>query len=198
MKESIAKLKKALHDADCILIGAGAGLSVAAGYDYTGARFLKYFADFHARFGIADIYSGGFYPFPSREIFWAWWSRSIYINRYAPMPESDVYRNLLRLVEGRDFFVLTTNVDHAFQRTGFDKERLFYTQGDYGLFQSSRPAGASARKTYDNEKYVRAMLSRHRALRSRRMGRSSCPRAAHFGWRFRMSLSRTVPMTARR
>ena len=159
MKEILTQLKNALRYADCILIGAGAGLSAAAGYDYAGARFLKYFSDFHTRFGIEDIYSGGFYPFPSREMFWAWWSRSIWINRYAPMPASDVYPNLLRLVEGRDYFVLTTNVDHAFQRAGFDKVRLFYTQGDYGLFQSSRPAGASAGKTYDNEESVRAMLT---------------------------------------
>ena len=159
MKEIISQLKNALRCADCILIGAGAGLSAAAGYDYEGARFLKYFSDFHTRFGIEDIYSGGFYPFPSREMFWAWWSRSIWINRYAPMPASDVYPNLLRLVEGRDYFVLTTNVDHAFQRAGFDKVRLFYTQGDFGLFQSSRPAGASAGKTYDNKESVRAMLT---------------------------------------
>ena len=158
MKEGIAKLKNALASAECILIGAGAGLSAAAGYDYGGARFLKYFSDFHERFGIEDIYTGGFYPFPTRGLFWAWWSRSIYINRYAPIPESDVYPNLLRLAAGRDYFVLTTNVDHAFQRTGFDKERLFYTQGDFGLFQSSRPAGASAGRTYDNEEQVRAML----------------------------------------
>ena len=159
MKEGIAKLKDALASAKCILIGAGAGLSAAAGYDYAGARFLKYFSDFHERFGIEDIYSGGFYPFPSREIFWAWWSRSIYINRYVPMPESDVYPNLLRLAAERDYFVLTTNVDHAFQRAGFDKVRLFYTQGDFGLFQSSRPVGASAGRTYDNEEQVRAMLT---------------------------------------
>ena len=157
MKKSIAQFKNALSSADCILIGAGAGLS-AAGYDYAGARFLKYFSDFHERFGIEDIYSGGFHPFPAREIFWAWWSRSIYINRYAPMP-GDVYANLLHLAEGRDYFVLTTNVDHAFQRSGVAKERIFYTQGDYGLFQSSHPAGASAGKTYDNKESVRAMLT---------------------------------------
>lgn len=158
MKKSIAQFKNALSSADCILIGAGAGLSAAAGYDYAGARFLKYFSDFHERFGIEDIYSGGFHPFPAREMFWAWWSRSIYINRYAPLP-GDVYADLLRLVRGRDYFVLTTNVDHAFQRAGFDKERLFYTQGDYGLFQSSKPAGASAGRTYDNEESIRAMLA---------------------------------------
>ena len=159
MTESITRITDALRAADCVLIGAGAGLSTSAGYDYAGARFLKYFSDFHTRFGIEDIYSGGFYPFPSREMFWAWWSRSIYVNRYAPMPKSDVYPNLLHLVREKDYFVLTTNVDHAFQRTGFDKERLFYTQGDYGLFQSSQPAGVAAHRTYDNEDAVRAMLT---------------------------------------
>ena len=159
MTESITRITAMLRAADCVLIGAGAGLSTAAGYDYAGARFLKYFSDFHTRFGIEDIYSGGFYPFPSREMFWAWWSRSIYVNRYAPMPKSDVYPNLLHLVREKDYFVLTTNVDHAFQRTGFDKERLFYTQGDYGLFQSSQPAGVTAHRTYDNEDAVRVMLT---------------------------------------
>lgn len=159
MTESITRITAMIRAADCILIGAGAGLSTAAGYDYAGARFLKYFSDFHTRFGIEDIYSGGFYPFPSREMFWAWWSRSIYVNRYAPMPKSDVYPNLLHLVREKDYFVLTTNVDHAFQRTGFDKKHLFYTQGDYGLFQSSQPAGVTAHRTYDNEDAVRAMLT---------------------------------------
>ena len=159
MTESITRITTMIRAADCILIGAGAGLSTAAGYDYAGARFLKYFSDFHTRFGIEDIYSGGFYPFPSREMFWAWWSRSIYVNRYTPMPKSDVYPNLLHLVREKDYFVLTTNVDHAFQRTGFDKERLFYTQGDYGLFQSSQPTGVTAHRTYDNEDAVRAMLT---------------------------------------
>ena len=159
MTESITRITAMIRAADCVLIGAGAGLSTAAGYDDAGARFLKYFSDFHTRFGIEDIYSGGFYPFPSREMFWAWWSRSIYVNRYAPMPKSDVYPNLLHLVREKDYFVLTTNVDHAFQRTGFDKERLFYTQGDYGLFQSSQPAGITAHRTYDNEDAVRAMLT---------------------------------------
>ena len=144
MTESITRITDALCAADCVLIGAGAGLSTSADYDYAGTRFMTYFADFHERFGMTDIYSGGFYPFPSREIFWAWWSRSIYVNRYAPMPESDVYPNLLQLGREKDYFVLTTNVDHAFQRTGFDKKRLFYTQGDYGLFQSSQPAGVTA------------------------------------------------------
>ena len=157
MTNEIKALEKSLADAETILVGAGAGLSAAAGYDYAGARFLKYFSDFHTTFGIEDIYSGGFYPFPSRELYWGWWSRSIYVNRYAPLPR-DTYARLLSLVRERDYFVLTTNVDHAFQRAGFDKERLFYTQGDFGLFQSSAPAGPSAGKTYDNEGTIRAMV----------------------------------------
>ena len=158
MVQQIERLRQALFEAEAVVVGAGAGLSVAAGYLYDGARFQKHFADFIERYHFRNMYEGGFYPFPTRELFWAWWSRSIYINRYAPLP-GDVYWNLLHLVAGRNYFVLTTNVDHAFQRMGFEKERLFYTQGDFGLFQSSRPHGASARKTYDNEEMVHAMLT---------------------------------------
>ena len=161
MMKEINALKKALADAETILIGAGAGLSTAAGYDYAGARFLKYFSDFHAAFGIEDIYSGGFYPFPSRELYWGWWSRSIYINRYAPL-SGDTYARLRSLVRGRDYFVLTTNVDHAFRRAGFDKNRLFYTQGDYGLWQCSVPCHD---KTYDNEEAVRKMVETQKDMR---------------------------------
>ena len=153
----VEKLAELIRDADALVIGAGAGLSTAAGYIYTGERFNKYFADFRDRYGIRDIYSGGFYPFPDMETYWAWWSRHIWVNRYAPVP-SDLYERLLSAVEDKDYFVITTNVDHCFQRAGFDKERLFYTQGDYGLLQSIRPRGASAGKTYDNEDIVREML----------------------------------------
>ena len=132
------------------MIGAGAGLSTAAGLTYSGERFLKYFGDFAERFGIRDMYSGGFYPFPDAETRWAWWARHIYYNRYVPAPRP-VYEDLRKLVQGKDCFVITTNVDHQFQRAGFDKKRLFYTQGDYGLFQSVNPA---IRKTYDNEEWV--------------------------------------------
>jgi len=155
---NIEALRKAIADSDTILVGAGAGLSTSAGFQYSGSFFTKYFGDFQKRFGIQDIYSGGFYPFPNMETFWAWWSRHIYLNRYASIPKPEVYTKLLSLVEDKDYFVLTTNVDHCFQRTGFDKERLFYTQGDYGLLQSSRPSGHSAHLTYDNEDIVRSML----------------------------------------
>ena len=146
----IERLKRELDSAEAVVIGAGAGLSTAAGLTYSGERFERYFGDFAARFGIQDIYSGGFYPFPDEETRWAWWARHIYYNRYIDPPR-DAYGMLRRLVEGKDYFVITTNVDHQFQRAGFDKERLFYTQGDYGLFQSVNPA---IHKTYDNEAWV--------------------------------------------
>ena len=153
-EEQVRKLKEKIQNAEAIVLGAGAGLSTAAGLTYSGERFQKYFFDFAKKYPIRDIYSGGFFPFESPEEFWAWWSRSIYFNRYIDAP-SDVYGNLKKIVEGKDYFVLTTNVDHQFQRAGFEKERLFYTQGDFGLFQSSRPGLA---KTYDNQEIVENML----------------------------------------
>lgn len=147
-------LKNRLESADAILIGAGSGLSTAAGLTYSGKRFDYYFSDFAKEYGITDMYSGGFYPFPDAETFWAWWSRHIYCNRYIDAPKN-VYGDLLSLVKDRDYFVLTTNVDHQFQRAGFDKHRLFYTQGDYGLFQSVNP---KIRKTYDNKEAVYKMM----------------------------------------
>ena len=146
----IDKLRSELDSADAVVIGAGAGLSTAAGLTYSGERFEKYFGDFAARFGITDMYSGGFYPFPDEETRWAWWSRHIYYNRYIDPPKP-VYQNLLGLVRDKDYFVITTNVDHQFQRAGFDKKRLFYTQGDYGLFQSVDP---KIKETFDNEQWV--------------------------------------------
>ena len=153
-EEQVRKLKEKMQNVEAIVLGAGSGLSTAAGFTYSGERFQKYFFDFAKKYPIRDIYSGGFFPFESPEEFWAWWSRHIYFNRYVDAP-SDVYGNLKKIVEGKDYFVLTTNVDHQFQRAGFTKERLFYTQGDYGLFQSSRPTVA---KTYDNQKIVEKML----------------------------------------
>ena len=151
----IEKLKEKIEKADAIIIGAGAGLSTSAGLTYNGERFEKYFSDFKRKYGIKDMYSGGFYPFNSLEEYWAWWSRQIYVNRYDIEP-TEVYTNLLKLVENKNYFVITTNVDHQFQITGFDKKRLFYTQGDYGLWQCSKPCH---NKTYDNEEQVRNMVN---------------------------------------
>ena len=151
-EERIALLKQEIDAADAIVIGAGAGLSTSAGLTYSGERFERYFFDFAEKYGIRDMYSGGFYPFPDDETRWAWWARHIYYNRYIDAPKP-VYKELLELVADKDYFVITTNVDHQFQRAGFDKKRLFYTQGDYGLFQSVNP---SNQKTYDNEEWVMA------------------------------------------
>lgn len=150
----LEKLKNAIEIADAIIIGAGAGLSTSAGFVYTGERFHKYFSDFEEKYGFHDMYSGGFYPYKTPEEHWAYWSRYIKINRYENTPVP-VYEELLHLVKGRDYFVLTTNVDHCFQKAGFDKKRLFYTQGDYGLFQCSEPC---CQKTYDNKVWIDRMI----------------------------------------
>ena len=148
------RLKAALQDCDAVVIGAGAGLSTAAGFTYTGERFEQHFSDFAQKYGIKDMYSGGFYPFPTQEEFWAYWSRYIFINRYQDAPKP-VYETLLKLVADKDYFVITTNVDHCFQKAGFDNKRLFYTQGDYGLFQCSEPC---CQETFDNEAAIREMV----------------------------------------
>ena len=132
--DKISRLKHQLDTADAVIIGAGAGLSASAGFTYTGERFEKYFSDFKQKYGFTDMYSGGFYPFETLEEYWAYWSRYIYINRYMDIP-NNLYDMILSLVNGKDYFVITTNVDHCFQKAGFDKKRLFYTQGDYGLLQ---------------------------------------------------------------
>ena len=152
--QQLEVLKNQIETADAIVIGAGAGLSTAAGLTYSGERFEKYFFDFANEYGIKDMYSGGFYPFEDMETYWAWWSRHIYINRYMDAP-GDVYANLLHLLENKDYFVITTNVDHQFQRAHFDKKRLFYMQGDYGLFQSVSP---TIPKTYDNQDIIEKMM----------------------------------------
>lgn len=152
--DKAARLKEELGTADAVVVGAGSGLSTSAGFIYTGERFQKYFKDFIGKYGFPDMYSGGFYPFAGLEEYWAYWSRYIYINRYMDSPKP-VYQELLQLVKDKDYFVLTTNVDHCFQKAGFDKGRLFYTQGDYGLWQCSKPCH---QKTYDNEAAIRKMI----------------------------------------
>ena len=165
-------LSTALARADAVIIGAGAGLSASAGFAYSGERFERTFADFAARYGFSDMYTGGFYPYPTREVFWAYWSRHILINRYQDAPKP-VYERLLRLVQKKDYFVLTTNVDHCFQKAGFEKARLFYTQGDYGLFQCSKPC---RQETFDNEAAVREMVKRQQNMRIPSKLLPVCPR----------------------
>lgn len=157
----IDKLKKALNECDAVVIGAGAGLSAAAGFTYSGERFDKYFSDFKAKYGFDDMYYGGFYPYRTQEEFWAYWSRYIYINRYLDAP-TDLYNKLYDSVSDKDYFVITTNVDHCFQKAGFDKKRLFYTQGDYGLFQCSTPC---CQETFDNEELIKAMYAQQKDMK---------------------------------
>ena len=159
--DNIQKLKQAVDEADAIVIGAGAGLSTSAGFTYSGERFEKYFSDFGEKYGFEDMYAGGFYPYETPEEMWAYWSRYIFINRYMDAPKP-VYDHLLALVKDKDYFVITTNVDHCFQKAGFDKERLFYTQGDYGLFQCSEPCTPV---TYENEEMVRNMVEQQSGMK---------------------------------
>ncbi|WP_448921454.1 SIR2 family NAD-dependent protein deacylase [Eubacterium sp.] len=161
ISDNIEKLKEKIRTADAVVIGAGAGLSTAAGFTYDGERFEKYFSDFRQKYGFEDMYSGGFYPYQTPEEYWAYWSRYIFVNRYQDAPKP-VYENLLKLVADKDYFVITTNVDHCFQKAGFDKKRLFYTQGDYGLFQCSEPC---CRETFDNEAVVLEMLKRQKDMK---------------------------------
>lgn len=158
---SIEKLISVIDGCNAVIIGAGAGLSTSAGFDYTGERFKKYFSDFEEKYGFHDMYSGGFYPYSTPEEHWAYWCRYIYVNRYMDAPKP-AYQELLELVKEKDYFVITTNVDHCFQKAGFDKKRLFYTQGDYGLFQCSEPC---CNETYDNEALIRSMLEEQRDMK---------------------------------
>lgn len=157
----IKQLAEKLLTADAVIIGAGAGMSASAGYTYSGRRFEENFSDFIKKYGFKDMYSAGFYPFETLEEHWAYWSRYIYINRYADIP-GEAYKDLLALMKDKDYFVLTTNVDHCFQKAGFDKHRLFYTQGDYGLWQCSKPCHE---KTYDNEDIVWKMAAEQKNMR---------------------------------
>ena len=159
--ELIALLKQKIADADAILVGAGAGLSTAAGFTYSGERFRRFFSDFIQKYNFRDMYTGGFYPFRTLEEKWAYWSRYILINRYENPPKP-VYTRLMNLVKDKDYFVITTNVDHCFQKAGVDKARLFYTQGDYGLFQCSVPCH---RRTYDNEDVILKMVAEQKDMR---------------------------------
>ncbi len=161
ISDNIEKLKEKIRTADAVVIGAGAGLSTAAGFTYSGERFEKYFSDFRQKYGFEDMYSGGFYPYQTPEEHWAYWSRYIFVNRYMD-PPSDLYNKLYEAIKDKDYFVITTNVDHCFQKAGFDKKRLFYTQGDYGLFQCSEPC---CQETFENKDIILEMLNRQKDMK---------------------------------
>ena len=170
--QALFRLHQAIEQSDAVLIGAGAGLSASAGFSYKGERFERYFKDFASKYGFHDMYVGGFFPYPTAEEYWAYWSRYIMVNRYMDAPRP-VYQALLSLVQKKDYFVLTTNVDHCFQKAGFDKSRLFYTQGDYGLFQCSAPC---CQKTWDNEEVIRRMAEEQKDMRVPTSLIPLCPR----------------------
>lgn len=159
--DKIGDLKNALASADAVVIGAGAGLSTSAGFTYDGERFKMYFSDFEAKYGFHNMYTGGFFPYSTLEEHWAYWSRYIYVNRYIDAPKP-VYDMLFQLIKDKDYFVLTTNVDHCFQKAGFDKKRLFYTQGDYGLFQCSEPC---CKETFENEEIICSMMEQQKDMK---------------------------------
>lgn len=179
--DEIKRLKKAIEEADYVVIGAGAGLSTSAGFIYNGERFEKYFADFGKKYGFQDMYSGGFYPYETPEEMWAYWSKFIFVNRYMDAPKP-VYDQLFTLVKDKDYFVITTNVDHCFQKAGFDKKRLFYTQGDYGLFQCSEPC---CDETYENEQMVRDMVEQQKDMK---IPTELIPKCPHCGKPLTMNL----------
>ena len=161
MRDSFDRLRDAFDAADAVLVGIGAGMSASAGFAYDGERFMEHFSDFHDKYGISDMYSGGFYPFRTQEEHWAWWSRTVLLNRY-DCPVGKPYDDLVALLKGKEHFIITTNVDHQLQRAGADRQRLFYTQGDYGLFQCPKPCHD---RTYDNEAAVRAMVASQKDMR---------------------------------
>lgn len=177
----IKRLKKAIEEANAVVIGAGAGISTSAGFTYSGERFERHFSDFGRKYGFQDMYSGGFYSYETQEEMWAYWSKFIYVNRYMDAPKP-VYDRLLFLVKDKEYFVITTNVDHCFQKAGFDKKRLFYTQGDYGLFQCSEPC---CNETYENEDMIRAMVEQQKDMK---IPTELIPKCPHCGKPLTMNL----------
>jgi NAD-dependent SIR2 family protein deacetylase len=159
--ETLHHLNDEINGAQAVIIGAGAGLSASAGFEYSGKRFNENFYDMIERYGFTDMYSAGFYDFGTEEEKWAYWSRLVWLNRYEP-EAGEAYLNLHKLIKSKNFFVITTNVDHQFQKARFPRERLFYTQGDYGLFQCAKPCH---QKTYGNENAVRRMKAEQKDCR---------------------------------
>lgn len=153
-KKKCYEVKQKLEQADAVVIGAGAGMSASAGLEYSGERFEKNFRDFIEKYGLKDMYSSGFYPFSTSREKWTYWSRHILLNRYDQLV-GKAYADLYEMIKDKNYFVLTTNVDHQFWLSGFEDKRIFATQGDYGLFQCAR---ACHPKLYDNEKQVREMV----------------------------------------
>ena len=172
--QNMDKIRDKIKNCDAIVIGAGAGLSTSAGITYSGDRFEKNFEDFIQKYKIEDMYSAAFnfMHYKDLRVKWAYFSRHIKLNRYDEIPK-DTYKKLLKLIEDKDYFVITTNADHSFIKSGFDKEKIFYTQGDYGLFQCSVPCHE---KTYDNYDIVMKMCETQEDMKIPEKLIPKCPR----------------------
>ena len=179
--ELIKKLKSSIEKSDYILIGAGAGLSVSAGFSYDGERFDKYFSEYKDRYGLTDMYSAGFYNYPTLEDFWGYFSLLVYVNRY-DIPADETHLNLLEIVKNKNYFIITTNVDGRFDEANFDKDKLFKVQGDYSLFQCSVPC---RQETFYNEKQIREMVKSRKDLK---IPKELIPKCPHCGRNMSMNL----------
>ena len=155
LSERIAHVGRLIADADYILIGAGAGLSAAAGLDYAGKEFEREFQPWIDRYGIIDLYSSSFYPFKTEEERWAYWAKHIWFSRFRT-GGTELYHNILQLIKGKEYFVITTNVDAQFEKTEFAKEKIFATQGDYAYLQVR--SGSTKTLVY-NESWVKQALA---------------------------------------
>lgn len=170
--QKIVKAKELIREADAIVIGAGAGLSSAAGLTYSGSRFEEHFADFMNAYGLTDMYSSAFYPFETDEKKWGYWSQHLYLNRYqtGSLP---LYRELFDVVVDKDFFIITTNVDSQFEKAGFERDRIFEVQGNYGEFQCSVPCHDGI---YSNKADLVKMLTHRQGLEVRTEDIPQCPK----------------------
>ncbi len=154
LSERIEEIRERICDADYIIIGAGAGLSTAAGIDYGGERFKKYFSDYIEKYDMTDMYTAGFYPFKTEEEKWGYWSKHIYTN-CIDMGSTRLYEKLYELVKDKKYFVITTNVDYQFMKSGFPSHKVFATQGSYNYFQCSK---ACHSELYDNTEIIKKMV----------------------------------------
>lgn len=180
-EEQIRSAARAMKEAEYILIGAGAGLSAAAGLTYGGKRFQENFPEFIEKYGMTDMYSAGFYPFPDEEAKWGYWSKHVYVNRIEPSA-LPLYQKLYQLVRDKEYFVITTNADHQFYKAGFGEEKIFATQGDYGLIQCRR---GCHKKVYDD---IDMMKQMHQARRDCRIPSYMVPKCPVCGGPMNMNL----------
>ena len=144
----ISEVKNLINEADYILIGAGSGLSTAAGLEYFGESFEKNFKEFIEKYNFPDLYSASFYDFNTQEEKWAFFAKMISLNRFNKEPLK-LYQELYSLIKVKDYFVITTNVDGQFEKAGFEKERVFETQGDYAYLQCENACHNKLYYNYD-------------------------------------------------